>query len=61
MVKHIPELQFTMDDIEDNYRKKKQEHSDENGHEKEKKQQNDYEKWNKIKMPRSRWAKINKC
>ena len=45
MVEHIIELQFRMDDVEDNNRDKGQHaHSDENGHKKGEKQQNDYEK-----------------
>lgn len=45
MVEHPIELQFRMDDVEDNNRDKEQHaHSDENGHKEEGKQQNNYEK-----------------
>ena len=45
MIEHTLELQFRMDDVEDNNRdERKHAHSDENRYEEEGKQQNDYEK-----------------
>ena len=45
MIEHIIELQFRMDDVEDNNRDKGQHaHSDKNGHKEGEKQQNDYPK-----------------
>ncbi len=51
MVEHTLELQFRMDDVEDNNREKGEHaHSDENGHKEEEKQQNDYQKWDRFKI-----------
>lgn len=45
MVEHTIELQFRMNDVEDNNRDKKQHaHSNENGHKEEGKHQNNYKK-----------------
>ena len=62
MIEHTLELQFRMDDVEDNNRdERKHAHSDENRYEEEGKQQNDYEKWKTSQCLRSRWAKMNRC